>query len=91
MSLSPNGGNGQDIRERVRCALADGALPPIDGHAVAGLAFVAVECVICGRTVDRNDYVFEIALQKLSAHRDCYFAWEIESEQYLKDKPKPLA
>jgi hypothetical protein len=85
MPLLPKG-DVADLRERIQRALAEGSLPPVDGHAAAGIAVTAERCAVCGRTVERGEYVFEIT-PSLSAHRDCFFAWHIESEPYFKDKP----
>ena len=85
MPLLPKGAV-EDLRERIQRALAEGSLPPVDGHAHAGIAVTPVRCAVCGGTVERGEYVFETT-PPLSAHRDCFFAWHTESEPYLEDKP----
>ena len=37
--------------------------------------------------MQRNDYVFETVKSASSTHRECFFAWEIESAPYRKDQP----
>jgi hypothetical protein len=85
MPLPPKG-DVEDLRKRIQLALGEGSLPPVDGRAAAGIALTAVRCAVCGRTVEQGEYVFETT-PSLSAHRDCFFAWHIQSEPYFTDKP----
>lgn len=83
-------GGSDDLRYQVRRALAEGTLPPCDGHAFGGVnADDSLTCLICGRTIRCGEYVLEPVEPKASAHRDCYMAWHLESAGYRNDARLP--
>ena len=74
---SPDGED--EIRERVRRALASGALPPNDGMARSGPG-TGRRCAICGNEIAAAETEFEaVSPRPILAHRACYHIWLQES------------
>jgi hypothetical protein len=68
------------IRDRVRRALADGALPPLDGTRTWAGRGTGRACRVCGQPIEADQVEHEI-LEPESAlvHRACLAIWREES------------
>ena len=71
-------------RARIRAALVDGTLPPVDGRAWAGKGFGQLRCACCGSTIALGAPKFETqAPAGLHAHAGCFTVW-VEESRALK-------
>ena len=88
---SPSGTmrSGEEIRERVRQALAKGTLPPNDGTA-SSRPGIGRTCTVCGKQINAPEIEFElVSPQHAFADRACYDIWRQESLEREKRGARP--